>query len=104
MLTTPVAAPAPALQRRDPPRRPPAFANTYAPARRRACVRAKRSLTGPDGPVEERSRPYTSAAGRGGRGAAPDDLQAAVVPDGAAGVAPAPRAPSRRHGAAHRAA
>jgi hypothetical protein len=95
MLTTPVAAPAPEPSPTPRPARPPSriYQHLRAGAAERLAFRAKLIADGvPMASVEEQvsalyQRQY--AAAEAAEGAAPDDLQAAVVPDGAAGVAAA---------------
>ena len=98
MLPTPVAAPAPEPSPTPPPQRPAVspsriFEHLRAGAAERLTFRGKLIADGvPMASVEEQvSALYQrqKAAAEVAEAPAPDDLQAAVVPDGAAGVAPA---------------
>ena len=95
MLTTPVAAPAPEPSPTPRPALPPSRIRQHlrAGAAERLAFRAKLIADGvPMASVEEQvSALYQrqKAAAEVAEAPAPDDLQAAVVPDGAAGVAPA---------------
>ena len=95
MLTTPVAAPAPEPSPTPRPALPPSRIRQHlrAGAAERLAFRAKLIADGvPMASVEEQvSALYQrqKAAAEVAEAPAPDDLQAAVVPDGAAGVAAA---------------